>query len=100
MKPFDPDPASYPTWLKVSIIEGAIQKMEAPRQVYLSTKASLKLMNPQHRSYLDEAFRLAYRIFYFESNAEYEEYKKLVNTLVRMMRKESESWMYNSPPCC
>jgi len=100
MKSFSPDPASYPVWLKISIIEGAIQKMEAPRQVCLSTKASLKLMNPKHRSYLDEAFRLAYRIFYFESNAEYEEYKKLVNTLVRMMRKESESWMYNSPPCC
>jgi len=88
MKPFSPDPATYPSWLKVSIIEGAIQRMEAPRQVYLTSRASLKLMNPRHRQYLDEAFRLAYRITSFSNNDNDKEYRKLISVLVKMWKGE------------
>jgi hypothetical protein len=88
MKPFDPDPATYPSWLKVSIIEGAIQKMEAPRQVYLTSRASFKLMDAQNRQYLDEAFRLAYRITSFSNNDNDKEYRKLISVLVKMWKGE------------
>ena len=89
MKPIDPDPASYPTWLKVSIIEGAIQRMEAPRQVYLTSRASLKLMNPRHRQYLDEAFKIAYNIFYFPASAATsEKCGKLLEILIKMWKGE------------
>jgi len=88
MKPFDPDPASYPTWLKTVIVEHAIQKMEAPRQVHLSSRASLKLMNSRYRQYLDEAFRLAYRITSFSNNDNDKEYRKLISVLVKMWKGE------------
>ena len=88
MKPFDPDPAGYPVWLKTVIVEHAIQKMEAPRQVHLSSRASLKLMNPRHRQYLDEAFRLAYRITSFSNNDNDKEYRKLISVLVKMWKGE------------
>jgi len=83
------NPDTYPTWLKISIVEGALQKMEAPRQVYLTSRASFKLMDAQNRQYLDEAFKIAYNIFYFPANGSTsEEYRKLIEVLIKMWKGE------------